>query len=70
MVVGLFGVASVGYPFYHQWTAEGDGRFLLDLSLIIEALVNLLLIIHEGEHLTVTAPWCVGMAYNLYKTWH
>ena len=59
VVAGLFGVASVGYAFYRQWTAEGDGLFLRDLSLIIEALMNLLLIIHEGEHLTVTAPWCV-----------
>ena len=59
IVAGLFGVASVGYAFYRQWTAEADGLFLLDLSLIIEALMNLLLIIHEGEHLTVTSPWCV-----------
>ncbi len=62
IVAGLFGVASVRYAFYRQWTAEGDGLFPLDLSLIIEALMNLLLIIHEGEHLTVTAPWCVAMA--------
>ena len=59
IVAGLFGVASVGYAFYRQWTAEADGLFLLDLSLIIEALMNLLLIVHEGEHMTVTAPWCV-----------
>ena len=63
MVPGLFGVASVGYAFYCQWTAEGDGLFLLDLSLTIEALMDVLLIVHEGEHLTVTASWCVAMAY-------
>ena len=68
MVAGLLGVASVGYAFYHQWTTEGDGLFLLDLSLTIKALMNVLLIIHEGEHLTVTALWCVAMEYIIVVT--
>ena len=65
MVVCFLGVAEVGYAFYCQWTIEGDGLFLLDFFLTIQALMSVLLIIHEGEHLTVTAPWCVAMEYIL-----
>ena len=49
ITVGCFGIAEVGYAFYCQWTAEGDGFFLLDLSLTITVLMNVALIIHEGE---------------------
>ena len=54
ITVGFFGIAKVGYEFYCQWTAEGDGLFPLDFSLTIAALMNVALIIHEGEHLTIT----------------
>ena len=48
ITVGCFGIAEVGYAFYCQWTAEGDGVLLLNLSLTITILINVALIIHEG----------------------
>ena len=53
ILVGLFGIAEVLYAWYCQWTAEGDGFFLLNFVLAITALMNMALIIHEGKCLTV-----------------
>ena len=46
--VGLIGITEVVYTFYYQWTAEGAGLLLLNVSLAIVLLMNAALIIHEG----------------------
>ena len=51
IIVGCCGIAEICHAFYCQWTVEGDGLFLLDFSLTITALMNVAMIIHEGEHL-------------------
>lgn len=48
-IVAAFGIAEVVYSFYCQWTAEGDGIFLLDFSLTIASLMKVALIIHESK---------------------
>ena len=54
IVVAFCGIAEVCYGFQLQWAIEGDGCFLLNVSLTVIALMNVALIVHEGEHLTVT----------------
>ena len=60
ITVGFFGIAEVVYAFYCQWTGEADGSVLMNTSLTIAALMNVALIIHEGEHLTVTEMYACG----------
>ena len=49
IIVGCCGIAEVLYAFHCQWTAKKDGYFWLDLSLTFTALMNVALIVHEGE---------------------